>query len=314
MSSNEETVPHNIPSSPENLDPSWRYLALSPDRVPLKGMTATAAPGYWEGLDADWPSISAWVAEGNAVGVMPERSGLVILDCDTAKEWQATGNSARMVRQHGINDLTRVASEICQELSPTFTVQTKSGGYHLYYLQNPLCPVFSRGHREGWRIDVKASKNTFAVAPPTPGYSVVRDLPVAELPLWLAQWIQGLYKALQPLGGDGQRRRMGVALAMKAQLVMGGNDQETNLFHQWCQAMLSVVSASNQYGGWNNAIYLTAHEFFDVGLGVDDVLPMILEAASPYDKSQERAVVTTVESAWRKHADGDVYGYTHEVQ
>lgn len=301
--------------SPENIDFSWRYLALTGDRVPIKGMTAQNAPGYWDGLDPDWGQITDWVKNGNSVGILPERSGLVILDCDSRKEWKVEGSSATIVRGHGIDDLKRVAQETGQDVPATFTVRTKSDGFHLYYRQNQVCPVQSRGHRDRWRIDVKASRNTYAVAPPTPGYSVVRDLPVAELPLWLAHWIQGLYKTVPPLGGENQRRRMEAATALKYRILLGGTVQDGDLFGHWCQAMLNVIVASNQYGGWNNAVYLTAHEFFDVGLSVTDVMPMILEAAAPYNEREERTVRSTVESAWRKHTDlgGHYSGYADEI-
>ena len=310
MPTNDGTLPPFAPGRPVSLGSSWRYLGLTGDRLPLKGMTTVVAPGYWEGLAPDWSEINAWVGEGNAIGILPEKSGLVILDCDTVRAWQTEGNTDSMVRGHGLDDLKRVAAQCEQMITPTFTVKTKSDGYHLYYAQNPLCPVTSRGHRDGWRIDVKASPNTFAVAPPTPGYSVVRDIPVAELPLWLAQWVQGLYKALDPVGGAGQRRRMDLAVAMKHELLLNGSGQEPNLYLKWCNAMLNVVAASNQYGGWNNAVYLTAHEFFDVGMSVADVLPMIMESAAPHDAREERTVANTVESAWRKHLDGSGYGYT----
>lgn len=295
---------------PAHLDPQWRYLPLNGDRLPIAGFTVRDKPEYWNGLEPNWPEIRDWVRCGGAMAILPERSGLVIIDCDTASGWAVEGGTARRVNHHGITDLTRVAVELGQEIPPTFTVGSKSGGYHLIYRQNPAVPVTSKGHRDGWRIDVKASRNTYAVTYPTPGYTVLRDLPTAVLPEWLAVWIRDVNRLTPPTGGERIKRVLDHAAAWKTDVLVNGTS--SGMFDAWCQALLAVVEASNEHGGWNNTIYWVSREFFDVGVEEWAVLRMLLKAAKPVDEREAMNVERTVSSAWRGHSDKTAWSYTAE--
>jgi hypothetical protein len=217
--------------------------------------------------------------------------------------------------RHGIDDLKRVAADHGESIPATFCVRTKNDGYHLYYRQNPQLPVTSKGHREGWRVDVKASRNAYAVAPPSAGYEVVRDLEAAVLPLWLASWVNTVNKELKPVGGDAMRQRVQQTLIMKDAMMDVPEGDGTTLLDQygkWCNALLNVVAASNVHGNWNNTIFQTAHEFFQTGRTIDEVAPLILEAAAPRNETERRNAERTIQSAWKDYANGRGFGYESE--
>lgn len=299
MSINSETVAQHTNRRPEHLDPAWRYTPLNADRQPVASIRQD--PRFWEGVEADWNGFTTWAADGNAIGILPERSGLVIIDCDNRKTWNIVDGTARLQADHGITDLERFAHEQNETITPTFTVATKSGGYHLYYRQNPLLPVKSKGHREGWCIDVKASRNVYAVAPPTHGYTVVRDYPAAELPLWLASHIATLNSTTRPRGDSIITQRFAEAGNWKLDIQVNGSG--SSMFEAWCTAMLGAVETAAEHGGWNNAVYRVAREFFDVGISEADALDMIMAATPPWDAKGRATLARTVSSAWRGHLD-----------
>ena len=298
MSSNEK-IAHESAGRPAHLDPAWRYVPLNEDRKPI--MKVEDDPRFWEGAEADWESFQDWVEAEGTIGILPEKSGLVILDCDARREFDVDGNSAKLAVRHGIDDLKRVAAEHGENVVPTFTVKTKSGGFHLYDRQNPQLPVTSKGHRDGWRVDVKASRNSYAVSPPSVGYTVVRDLEAAVLPLWLASWICTVNQSTLPTGGARMAERMERARHAKIDVLAHGSG--SSMFEMWCLALLGVVEDAARHGGWNNAIYTTAREFFDVGIDEEHVLDMIMHATPPWDDKGADMIARTVSSAWRGHLD-----------
>src|SRR5690349_21117059 len=98
MSINEQTVSHTTNQRPSHLDPAWRYTTLNEERQPV--VSIRQDPRFWEGVEADWDGFTSWAADRNAIGILPERSGLVILDCDSHKTWNVVGGTARMVADH----------------------------------------------------------------------------------------------------------------------------------------------------------------------------------------------------------------------
>jgi Bifunctional DNA primase/polymerase, N-terminal len=262
----------------------WRAFLIRDTPI----ATAADAPRYWAGVPvrrtAD-PEDAALgrrlMAEGWRVAVLPERSGLAILDCDVEFEWRDTGgNSWRLVKaRDGVADLRRLAAEREKPVPPTYEASSPSGGTHLYYRQNEHCPVTSHGYRDGWYIDVKASPNTYAVAPPTPGYEVVRDTEPAVLPYWLARHIQRL--------GTARQRR-----------APGGGGPLTGRARD---GILAFVTASNAAGGWNNAIYWAARRLFDAGEDPETLTAALLEAAAPHDDREKAKAMRTIESARHGH-------------
>jgi len=296
---------------PAHLNPDWRYLALTEDRTPLRGRTRAGDPEYWEGSPITWDEALEYTATGNALGVLTQASNLVVLDCDVRGSWEEENGKARQTWRYGIDDLVKAAADLGHQVEPTLTVRSRSGGLHLYYLQNRDFPVRSKAHREGWLIDVKASPHTFAVVPPTSGYEVVRDLPVAVMPEWLARFIHGLSRNLPPLGGQ-EARRMMLEIRGLRQAQMAGSlvTDPGSLQARWLELSLGLVRMASRAGGWNNHIYITAHQFFEVGISVEETERLLLDAAEPWNQTEAYVVSRTVRSAWDKHlreGDSDRY-------
>ena len=68
---------------------------------------------------------------------------------------------------------------------------------------------------------------------------------------------------------------------------------------------LGLVRLSSEHGGWNNHIYLTARQFFDVGMSVEEAMGLLMEAAAPWNDAEAHVVSRTVNSAWNGHMSGD---------
>jgi hypothetical protein len=182
---------------------------------------------------------------------------------------------------------------------------------HLYYRENPRYELRTTGHRHDWRVDVIAhnggSDRSWVAAPPTPGYAVVRDLPVADLPDWLASWLAGGLRALPRLGGDRRRTISGELRAARQGYVLAGHPADRNdLYRAWINHELQLVALANQHGGWNDAINRCAWTLFrDAGLSYDQVEALILKAAAPTDERERRNATTTIRSAWNASERGD---------
>ena len=131
---------------------------------------------------------------GNGLGIACGPSGLVVIDCDVPKgdarpdEWRLPGITT------GADVLAHVAESLGEQIPPTYTVATPSGGRHLYYRAEPGVVIrnsvgTTRGPL-GWLVDIRASGGQ-VVAPPTttPAGSYVATDPrdPAPLPAWIAR-------------------------------------------------------------------------------------------------------------------------------
>src|SRR3990167_4721719 len=67
-------------------------------------------------------------------------------------------------------------------LPKTYTVKTPSGGKHYYFTTTEKAPTATK---LGPGVDVRGDGG-YVVAPPSPGYTLVEDVPLAPLPPWLA--------------------------------------------------------------------------------------------------------------------------------
>ena len=166
----------------------WPVFPLRPGgKRPRPELTA------WEdraSLDLD--RVRRWwtrhPSDNVAIATGPAR--LVVVDLDLARpgdtpppEWpDATG---------GADVLAALADRHGDTLASTWTVETPSGGLHRYY-RAPKAggPWRNTAGRAGWKIDTRASGG-YVVAPGSVvdgrAYTVVDDIPPAELPTWLAR-------------------------------------------------------------------------------------------------------------------------------
>lgn len=318
-----------LTSAPAFRDDEWSFIPLkratevAPRRalvsLPENLLDATEEERrfgvrYWGGSSMSWREAHECLSNGHDVGLLAGQSGLVILDCDVKRYDAETGfvtvgNTASLVElkpavtKRGVDDLKREVERLghsMRELA-TFTVETKSGGFHLIYRQNPRFPLETKHHRDDWRVDVIAGRNSWVATAPTAGYRVVKDAPVIELPDWLAQWLQRLEDHLLPLG---RRRRVQVEklrTQVKYQSQLPGHG-DGGLVARWVDLELELVRLANRHGGWNDAIYLATLNLLEGGWGLDDVVAAVMDAAEPASDLERRKAMDTVESARKRHA------------
>src|ERR1700735_3107079 len=256
---------------------AWRFFCLR-SHLPIFSIKDRAS--YWEGSLVSGPEeLARAVSKGYDIGILPERSGLVILDCDVRlTPVQVSENRVDLFEHRGYDDLQRVAESRGKEIPQTYAVQSPSGGAHLYVLQNPAVPVRSKPHRPGWTIDVKASRNVYCVAPRSRGYSVIRDTVPVYLPYWLACHIQRHLPA-------GYEPRVTVSGPVPQIL------QDSITGH---------VANSNVHGGWNIAIFKATCWLRESGMGLPDITSLVLGAAAPRDERERNNAIRTIRSGWNR--------------
>jgi Bifunctional DNA primase/polymerase, N-terminal len=126
-----------------------------------------------------------------SIGIATGPSGLVVIDLDTAKPGQPIPDQWAT---HGINSGTGVLRALARAhgttLTPTYTVSTPSGGWHLYYTAPTGVRLRNTQAVIGWKIDTRAHGG-YVVAPdsllPPNRYELIDNRDPAELPTWLHQ-------------------------------------------------------------------------------------------------------------------------------
>jgi hypothetical protein len=168
------------------MEPSnWRYMPLGSDLKPLfayKNNPALAE--FRDGIE--WgPWCGEAVEQGLGIGLMLEASGLVVVDCDSGIVF-----GRKTATEFGVNIFTNHCKSLGYAVPPTRAVHSRTKGhYHFVYTQNPEFVIGKTKIRTALaHTDIKTTG--FVVDHHTAGYGITRDLPVAELPLWLAQSFQ----------------------------------------------------------------------------------------------------------------------------
>lgn len=155
----------------------WRVFALSGSKVPFRGthghLDATTDPDAIRAMWAKHP--------GANIGLAPDAE-LVIVDPDGPN---ALAQLLALAAPHG-------------GLPATLAARTPRGGWHLYYRHRatrskPLkCWAMRRAHKGDDGIDIKTAGG-YVLLPPSSGrkggYAWANVAPIAELPLWLADWV-----------------------------------------------------------------------------------------------------------------------------
>jgi hypothetical protein len=253
------------------------------------------------------------------VAIFPAPSGLVILDCDVKRYQRDTGHVANrnhvtfgdlIEERHGVDDLRREVERLGHSMDElyTYTVKTKSGGRHLYFRENPEVSLTTNGHRENWRVDVIAHNvgydRSWAAAPPTPGYEVTRDIPVAPLPTWLALFLRDDVPTMEPMGGRRARQRAQARLEARDQVMIPGLSagERDSLIATYVGWVLTDVIEANKHGGWNLAIYGAVKDLMRVGYAFDQVAEVVMEHADPVNDAERRKAEYTINSAERSYA------------
>jgi len=189
---------HVFPLRPHSKKPPAFH---SLDNCPRTGICSTNHR-TWEQRASNDPREVRWYWRserygGCNVGVATGPSRLVVIDLDTAGSPGAHPEDGS--RREGVRDGLDEFLLVCEEAGQPFpfdtlTVDTPSGGLHLYFrapagvrLGNTQA---NRGRALGWKIDTRAVGG-YTVAPgsttPNGTYRVLEDKPIAELPTWLVQ-------------------------------------------------------------------------------------------------------------------------------
>ncbi|WP_425322620.1 bifunctional DNA primase/polymerase [Actinoplanes ianthinogenes] len=143
----------------------------------------------------------AWSFTPYNVGIACGPAGLVVIDLDVRKPGADVPDGHDGYR-HGLQVFTDLCHRHGQDVpDDTFTVATGNGGQHLYF-QHPAGEPLrnTQGDRGGlgWLIDTRAHGGYVVAAGSTAGgraYRVLHDLPVRELPGWIA----GLLRPAEPI-------------------------------------------------------------------------------------------------------------------
>ncbi len=142
-----------------------------------------ALRGNWQALATTDPATIAgwWTRRAYNIGIACGPSGLVVLDLDVPK-----ANPAQPPVS-GITSLARLYQQARQPYPSTFTVETPSGGRHLYFAADGEA-VPNSASRLGPRIDVRADGG-YVVGPGSMisgrGYTVRNDALPVPLPHWI---------------------------------------------------------------------------------------------------------------------------------
>ncbi|MFF5176972.1 bifunctional DNA primase/polymerase [Micromonospora sp. NPDC000316] len=138
-----------------------------------------------------------WAETPYGVGIACGPSGLVVVDLDVRKPDQVPPTGCPYpAATNGVDVLAALCEAAGQPVPDgTYTVTTGRGGAHLYFrhptggqaLRNT---AGERGNGLGWLVDTRAHGGYVVAAGSTVAgrpYAVARDLPVADLPGWLAE-------------------------------------------------------------------------------------------------------------------------------
>jgi hypothetical protein len=254
---------------------------------------------------------------GLHIGLIPAMSGLVVLDCDVKKYAAGDGyvynndgsvGLANIVVKHGIDDLASEVEKLGHSLSElkTYTVETKSKGYHLYFKQNPRYLITDTiHHRNEWRIDVIAGANSWVAAPPTPGYRVATDVEVLDMPDWLAEFLLFKVTNFSKPGGERRQRAEDFSTAtleqIKATKLPGNIALGDDLWSLYLKSEVVQVVLANRFGGWNNAIYHATLNLLRAGCDIEFATALVIDAAEPVNSYEKRNALNTIKSARNKH-------------
>ncbi|GAA1423071.1 bifunctional DNA primase/polymerase [Catellatospora coxensis] len=162
----------------------WRVFPVTPD-------DKTPAVRAWEQrATTDLDRIRrCWSAGPFNIGLATGPSGLVVIDLDLIKDEQALP-APWTFYQRGSDVLGELRRRARAEHAPTYAVTTWSGGAHLYYRHPDQGEQMrNTAKRLGPLIDTRAHGGYVLAAGSVVNgrpYRVGAELPVAELPEWLA--------------------------------------------------------------------------------------------------------------------------------
>lgn len=103
--------------------------------------------------------------------------------------WWAKGNNGLGIVTGKVSNITVIDIDVKDrdvhmspaDFPPTYTVRTRSGGWHLYYNYYPNI----KNSADGWKglpgVDIR-NNGGYVIAPPTEGYEVIHNVPLVDFP------------------------------------------------------------------------------------------------------------------------------------
>lgn len=150
-------------------------LALASHGWPVfpcrSGSKAPATANGFKDASTDPEQIKAMFSRPGArlIGIPTgEWSGLIAIDVDL----------------HGESNGTAWYNENIDAMPPTLTHLTLNGGCHLIFRKPDGVTIKNSTARLAKGVDVRGDGG-YIIAPPSPGYSIINDLPPGEMPDWL---------------------------------------------------------------------------------------------------------------------------------
>ena len=148
-------------------------LALAASGVPVFPCGPDKRPLVKKGFHAastDEAQVRAWWSKWPDALIGRPAAGLVVIDCDLDPEKKKDGAAElyELERVHG-------------ELPSTYTVRTRRGGLHRYFNAPEGAKVKCSADVLAYGVDVRADGG-YVIVPPSPGYTVEHDAPIADLP------------------------------------------------------------------------------------------------------------------------------------
>ncbi|MDQ1015794.1 bifunctional DNA primase/polymerase [Streptomyces afghaniensis] len=257
-----------------------------------------------EATATDWGKILDWFPEGQQVNVCiatGEKSNLFVLDIDDAPAWR--GKPAKQ----GSKTLAELELEL-GELPRTFTVQTRTGGLHMYFSMEgvdwDIRNAVGVSGPLGKDLDIRGNGGQVVAAPSwareddngaAGHYTIVDDAPVAAMPpAWLDR-LRTKPRNVPPMA-QGSFRRPGCV-----QPVSGGSGITTyalKALKDECQAIITAPEGT-QNDTINKAAYALGGLFLGGQLGTDEqwAKDQLLEACRKGNHPEWRAR-RTIDSGW----------------
>lgn len=207
----------------------------------------------------------AWSSTAYNVGIACGPSRLVVIDLDVRKPG-APAPAGHGGYRHGLQVFGDLCREYGRPVPATYTVDTGSGGRHLYFRHPGGPPLRNTAGGLGWLIDTRAHGGYVVGAGSTAGglpYEVADDRPVAELP----GWIVALLRPIEPVG---PRRVLGDFSAFDRGAYVRGAVTRT----------LDLLGTARAPGR-NNALYLAAMTLGQLAAGGHLTEAEVSEALTP---------------------------------
>jgi Bifunctional DNA primase/polymerase, N-terminal len=160
----------------------WHVFPIRP------GAKKPPAIDRWESrASTDPDQIHRWWRDVPfSIGIAAGPSGLVVVDLDTVKAGEVVpAKWSRLGISSGAAVLRALARQHRTTVTPTYTVMTPSGGWHLYYTAPVGAALRNTQAAIGWKVDTRAHGG-YVVASgcpvPPSGYELIDERAPVELP------------------------------------------------------------------------------------------------------------------------------------